>query len=79
MKKYERILSYIKKEDPFLKIIEPGLKPEDIKEAVIESLEPYFENKDILKQFSIGCLVPESINLLKLQKKAGFLECLRSV
>lgn len=68
MKKYERIISSIKKESPFLKMIESGLKPEDIKEAVIESLEPYFENKDILEQFSIRCLVPESINILKLQK-----------
>lgn len=70
MKKYERIISQIKKESPFLKMIESGLKPEDIKEAVIKSLEPYFENKDILEQFSIRCLVPESTNLLKLQKNS---------
>jgi len=68
MKKYERIISNIKEESPLLKMIESGLKPEEVKEAVIESLEPYFDNKGILEQFAIEALVPESINLLKLQK-----------
>jgi len=68
MKKYERIISAIKEENPLLKMIQLGLKPKEIKEAVIESLEFYFDNKDILDQFAIKTLVPESINLLKLQK-----------
>jgi len=68
MKKYERIISNIKEESPLLKMIESGLKPEEVKEAVIESLELYFDNKGILEQFAIESLVPESINLLKLQK-----------
>lgn len=72
MKKYERVISTIKEESPLLKIIQIGLKPEEIKEAVIESLEPYFDNKDILEQFAIEALVPESINLLKLQQDKLF-------
>ena len=74
MKKYERVISTIKEESPLLKIIQIGLKPEEIKEAVIESLEPYFDNKDILEQFAIEALVPESINLLKLQQDKLFLK-----
>lgn len=72
MKKYERVISSIKEESPLLKMIESGLKPEEVKEAVIESLEPYFDNEDILEQFAIETLVPESINLLKLQKNNWF-------
>jgi len=72
MKKYERIISIIKKESPLLKMIEYGMKPEEIKEAVIESLEPYFDNKDVLEQLAIEALIPESINLLKLQKDKWF-------
>ena len=53
-------------------MIESGLKPEEVKEAVVESLEPYFDNKDILERFAIEALVPESINLLKLQKDNWF-------
>lgn len=65
-------MAYIKKDSPLLKMIESGLKPEEVKEGVIESLEPYFDNKDILEQFAIDVLVPESINLLKLQKDNWF-------
>jgi len=72
MKKYEKVIAYIKEESPLLKMIESGLKPEEVKEAVIESLEPYFDNKDILEQLAIEALVPESLNLLKLQKDNWF-------
>lgn len=68
MEGYERIISAIKEGSPLLKMIELGVKPEEIKEAVIESLEPYFDNKDILEQLAIKLLVPESISLLKIQK-----------
>jgi len=71
-KKYERIVSAIKGESPFLKMIKLGLKPKEIKEAVIESLEPYFDNKDVLEQLAIKALLPESVNLLKLQKEKWF-------
>ena len=74
-KKYKRIISAIREESPLLKMIQLGLKPKDIKPAVIESLEPYFDNKDILEQLAIdGSLVPESVNLLKLKKDKRFFE-----
>lgn len=74
MEKHEKIISTIKEETPLLKMIELGLKPEEIKQIVIELLEPYFDNKDILKQLAIEALVPESINLLKLQEDEQFFE-----
>ena len=73
MEKYEKIMSTIK-ESPLLKMIELGLKPQEIKEIVIELLDPYFDNKEILEQFAIDVLVPESINLLKLKKDKWFFE-----
>jgi len=72
MKGYERIMSAIREESPLFKMIQMGVKPKEIKEAVIESLEPYFDNKDILEQLAVKLLVPESINLLKLQKDEWF-------
>ncbi len=72
MKKYEKVISKVKEENPLLKLIESGMNLEEIKESVIESLEPYFDNKDILEQFAIETLVPESVNLLKLQKENWF-------
>ena len=74
LEKHARLIEAIREETPLLGMIQLGFKPEDIKEAVIESLEHYFENKDILEQFAIEALIPESINLLKLQKEKWFFE-----
>jgi hypothetical protein len=73
MNKYERIVSALKEQNPYFEMIRQGLKPEEIKQHVIESLVPYFDHKEILEQFAIEALIPESINLLKLQKdKSSF-------
>lgn len=74
MKGYERIIMAIKEGNPFLKMVQTGFKPKEIKEAVVESLEPYFDNRDILEQFAVKVLVPESINLLKIQKDKWLFE-----
>ncbi len=72
MKRYERIISTIKEETGLLKMIQSGLKPEEIKQAVIESLEPYFVNKDVLAELATEALVGDSINLIRLQKSPWF-------
>jgi len=74
MKGYERIISAIREESPLFKMIQMGVKPKEIKEAVVESLEPYFDNRDILEQLAIKVLVPESINLLKIKKDKWLFE-----
>ena len=74
MKGYERIISAIREESPLFKMIQMGVKPKEIKEAVVESLEPYFDNRDILEQLAIKVLVPESINLLRIQKDKWLFE-----
>lgn len=55
-------------------IIKLGLKPKEIKKFVIETLEPYFENRDVLDEFAIETLIPESITLLRLQRDKRFFE-----
>lgn len=73
MKKYDEILSATQK-GPFLRMIQKGMTTNDIKEAVIESLDPYFENKKILEKYAINYLAVESINLLKLKNDNCFFE-----
>lgn len=63
----KRILRAIGEECILYKIIQHGVKPIEIKNAIIELFNPYFENKQILEKFSIEILVPEMINLLRLQ------------
>lgn len=74
MKDYERIISAIREGSPLFKMIQMGVKPKEIKEAVVESLEPYFDNRDVLEQLAIKVLIPESINLLRIQKDKWLFE-----
>jgi len=80
MPKYDRIIPSIKLKTPFFEMIQRGLKPEDIKEAVIEILSPYFENKRLVEYHAIELLAPESVILARLQNNhlflTGFENCL---
>ncbi|WP_207301937.1 hypothetical protein [Rhodocyclus tenuis] len=44
---------------------EAGVKPEEIKQFVIDTLLPYFENHDVVKELAIDVLAPEVVNLYK--------------
>jgi hypothetical protein len=80
MPKYDRIIPSIRLKTPFFEMIQRGLKPGDIKKAVIEILSPYFENKRLVEYHAIDLLAPESIILARLQNNplflAGFENCL---
>jgi hypothetical protein len=68
MDKIEKMLLRIKQENFLIKSIELGINPKDIKNAVIDTLSPYFENNKILIKYSIDLLLPEFINLMKLKQ-----------
>lgn len=53
-------------------LIKNGFSPNDIKKIIIDELEPYFENKDILEYYSINLLLPDFINYLKLKQNVEF-------
>ena len=72
-KKNERIISAVRRSH-LPKLIELGLMPEDVKETVVKSLEPYFENRDVLERLAIEALVPEMVNLLRLERDKWFFE-----
>jgi len=70
MEKYKKILRVVKEGNPFLKIIQLGFTPDEVKKAIVELFEPYFDNKDILKKLAISALVTDSIHLLNLKKRS---------
>lgn len=72
MKKYARIISYIKEGTPLLDMIRLGFRPEEVKKASIAILDSYFENKDVLEHYAID-LIPEAFNLIRLQGQRLFL------
>lgn len=44
---------------------EAGAQPEEIKQFVIDTLLPYFENHDVVKELAIDVLAPEVVNIYK--------------
>ena len=74
MERYQKIIAST---SPILKLIEQGFTPEDIKEGVIESLNPFFKNKELLKTFAINQLIAESITLEKIKEDGRFIDVLK--
>ena len=64
--KYERVLTDIRSGATLLQMIESGLTPQEVKAAVIELLEPYFEHREILEEFALKVLLPETVTVSRL-------------
>ncbi len=79
MERYRKIISGV---TPILQLLEKGAKPEDIKTAVVETLEPFFQNKGILEKLAIEHLIPDAITLSRLEGDefffAMFSKCLNT-
>ena len=74
MDRYQKIIA---SSSTILKLIEQGFTPDDIKEGVIQSLSPFFENKELLKTFAIQQLIAESITLEKIKEDGRFVDVLK--
>jgi hypothetical protein len=74
MNKYERIISAIKERTSFLEMVEAGIKPEEIKRAIIELLEPYFDNRQTLEKAAMDCLVSDSVLLVRIRRDKFFFD-----
>lgn len=60
-----RIIDPGSSQNPFLAMAEAGVQPEAIKQFVIDTLLPYFENHDVVKELAIDVLAPEVVNVYK--------------
>lgn len=76
MERYKKIIAST---SPILKLIEEGFTPDEIKEGVIELLNPYFENKKLLNTFAIEQLIADSITLEKIKEDGRFVGVLEKI
>lgn len=67
MTKLQKIAAGIRQFSPLLQMAEMGMAPDEIKQAVIQELSPFFRNQDILLELALPSLVPEAVNLAKLE------------
>ncbi len=66
MTRFQKIATGIRQFSPLLQMAEMGIPPEEMKEAVIQTLSPFFRNQDIVVKLALSSLVPEAVNLAKL-------------
>lgn len=59
--------------DIYSDLIKNGVLPEYIKDMVIEEFDGLFTNKEKFKRNAIDLLLPELVNILKLQKNPIFM------
>jgi hypothetical protein len=65
--KNKRLLGGVRAFSPLLHAYEAGYSKEEIKAGIYESLEPEFENLEILDRYGIDLLAVESINVTKVR------------
>lgn len=74
MDKYERIISTVKERTSFLDMVEAGIKPAEIKGAIIALLEPYFDNRETLEKNAVNHLVADSVLLVRIRRDKFFFD-----
>ena len=59
----ESALRHESRPNPLLSLVEEGYTPQQIKQAIIEELQPFFANRDVLEEHAIETLSGELVNL----------------
>jgi len=79
--KIQEILSEINHMLTLKDLYEKGHTPEDIKKFAIYILDPFFQNKDVLKNLVVSNIFPEVVNVSKIaqviKNKNVLKECLK--
>lgn len=66
-RQYEQFLAQVGQQNVFALMAEGGLTPEQIREAAVEQLEPYFENREALVRQVSDVLLPDAITVARLE------------
>ncbi len=54
MNKLQKVLASVRKSSSLLDLLEAGFTPDEVKEAIIATLRPYFKNQNILEELAIS-------------------------
>jgi ribosomal protein L25 (general stress protein Ctc) len=67
---YKKVLDGVRQFSPLLSFAEQGMSPAEIKQSIIDLLSPYFTNQSVLNDLAIEVLVPEAVNVSKIENDA---------
>jgi len=74
MNRYRKILSGIREHTSLFAAFNDGMTPSEVKEDIVHSFSPYFENQEALEKNAIQLLVPEIIEFAKVSQDEWALE-----
>ena len=69
MRRFQKIIDGLRFKSPIPLLLENGYTPSTIKAEIIETFEPYFQNRDNLEKYAIDYLVSDWINFLRITIK----------
>ncbi|RJO61020.1 hypothetical protein C4544_03905 [candidate division WS5 bacterium] len=74
MSDYDEFIKEFSSASPFEVFYDKGIKPEEIKAAIIETFDPYFENKDRLEEYSTIWLITGWVIFMKFKQNKWHLD-----
>ena len=77
MDKWRKIVTGVREFSPLLQMAEMGMSPEEMKQAVVDTLGPFFENPDIAGDLAVPALVGDAVNAWLLERDPWALDMCR--
>ncbi len=71
---YNKLIENFDNNNPILEFIKKGIKPEDIKEAVLKSLRPYFKDENALNALAMNQLIGGWLNFELFKRDAWYFD-----
>lgn len=69
MKNTDKLVEFLHSNNPFKQLYDEGATPEGIKDRIVSTLKPFFNNRNSLEKIAINLIVPDYINLNRLRGK----------
>jgi hypothetical protein len=67
---YKKVLDGVRQHSPLLSFAEQGMSPTQVKQAIVDLLSPYFTDQKILNELAVELLVPDAVNVSKIENDA---------
>jgi hypothetical protein len=74
MTDYTKFIKEFSTQSPFEAFYKKGIRPEEVKAAIIETLAPYFENKERLEEYAMTWLIGSWVNFSKFKSNKWHLD-----
>ena len=69
MKNTDKLVEFLRSNNAFKQLYNKGVTPDEIKDRIVSTLQPFFYNRNNLEKNAINMIVPDFINLNRLRGK----------